>query len=139
MHVFEDIETFSTRKLKECGTYRYASDPSTDVHFVCFAIDDGPVQVWRPGDPVPPPFIDPRAYTFVWDNWTFERRIHEFILTPRYGFAPIPLANQDCAERHALANAYPAKLETRCIALDLPFRKDPEAHKAMLRLARPYK
>jgi DNA polymerase len=39
--------------------------------------------------------------------------------------------------RRALANAYPAELGLCCEALDLPYRKDPEARKAMLRLSRP--
>jgi hypothetical protein len=45
--------------------------------------------------------------------------------------------NQDCAQRRALANAYPAELGLRCEALGLPYRKDPEARKAMIRLSRP--
>src|SRR5262249_51045939 len=55
----------------------------------------------------------------------------------RYGFPPLPLENQDCAQRLALANAYPDELGLRCEALGLPYRKDPEARKAMLRLSRP--
>jgi DNA polymerase len=141
MIIFEDIETHSQCDLRACGAYRYATDPSTDVLFVCFACDDEPVQTWRPGDPVPAPFTAAavRHNKYVWDNWTFERYIHEFILAPRYGFAPIPLEHTDCAERLALANGYPAKLGLRCEALDLPFRKDPEAHKALLRVSQPKK
>jgi DNA polymerase len=139
MIVFEDIETYSDCDLGAHGAYRYATDPNTDVFFICFAIDDSPVQTWRPGDPVPSVFVEPLADKYVWDNWSFERYIHEFILTLRYGFAPIPLERTDCAERLALANAYPAKLGLRCEALDLPYRKDPQAHKAMLRLSQPRK
>jgi DNA polymerase len=139
MIVFGDIETFSDCNLKEYGAYRYAADPSTGIHFMCFAADDGPVQTWRPGDPVPALHAEPHAHTFVWDNWSFDPHIYAQILVKRYGFPPIPSESQDCAERHALANAYPAKLKLRCEALNLPFRKNPEAHKAMLRLARPQK
>ena len=35
--------------------------------------------------------------------------------------------------RRALASAYPAELGLCCEALGLPYRKDPEARKAMLR------
>jgi len=139
MIIFDAIETYSDCDLSAHGAYRYATDPSTDVFFVCFAIDDGPVQTWRPGNQVPSVFVEPLADKYVWDNWSFERYIHEFILTLRYGFAPIPLERTDCAERLALANAYPAKLGLRCEALDLPYRKDLEAHKAMLRLSQPRK
>src|SRR6516225_11566138 len=136
MRVYWDVETFSQCSLKERGAEIYASDPTTDIFFLCYA-DDGEVQVWRPGDPVPVPFANPAGYTFISDNWTFERNIHAQILVKRYGFPPIPLEQQDCAQRLALASAYPAELGLRCEALGLPYRKDPTARQAMLRLSRP--
>jgi DNA polymerase len=131
-----DIETHSRCSLKEHGASIYASDPTTDIHFLCYAIGDGEVQVWRPGDPVAPPFAVPAEYRFVCDNWEFDRAIHAQILG-RYGFPPIPIENQDCAQRRALAGAFPAELGLRCEALGLRFCKDHEARKAMLRLSRP--
>jgi DNA polymerase len=135
--VFWDIETFSQISLKEHGAYIYAAHASTGIHFLCFAVDDGEVQVWRPGEPVSEPFANPAGYFFVSDQWDFERAIHARILVGCYEFPPIPIGNQDCAQRLALANAYPAELGLRCEALGLPYRKDPEARKAMLRLGRP--
>src|SRR5262245_8490713 len=132
-----DAETYSQRSLKECGPYIYAGDPSTGIHFLCYAVDDGEVQVWQPGDRVTTPFADPDNYWFISDNWEFERAIHAQILVPRFGFPPIPSERQDCAQRRALASAFPAELGLRCEALGLPYRKDPEARKAMLRLSRP--
>jgi DNA polymerase len=135
--VFGDIESCSQRNLKECGASVYASDSSTDILCLCFAIGDGDIQVWKPGDPVPTVFVNPADYgPFVWDNWTFDSQIYARILVSRYGFAPIALTNQDCAQRLALANGYPPELDLRCEALGVPYRKDPEARKAMLRLAR---
>jgi len=137
MNIYWDIETFSQCNLKDYGAHRYATDPSTGIYFVCYACDDGEVQVWRPGDPVPQPFADPTQHRFISDNWEFECAIHANILVKRCGFPPIPLENQDCAQRRALASAYPAELGLRCEALGLPYRKDPEARKAMMRLSRP--
>ena len=137
MPTFADIETCSQRNLKTCGAYIYASDPSTDVLCLCFAVGDNGVEVWKPGDPVPAPFVNPADYgPFVWDNWHFDREIYARILVPRYGFAPIPLEQQDCAQRRALASAYPPELDLRCEALDVTYRKDAQARKAMLQLAR---
>jgi DNA polymerase len=83
-------------------------------------------------------FADPVGHKFVWWNWTFDYiAIYQYVLIPRYGFAPISLEQQDCAMRLALANAYPAELGLCCEALGLPYKKDPEARKAMLRLSRP--
>ena len=48
------IETRSQADLRKVGAARYAADPSTEVLWVAFAVDDGPVKLWRPGDPVPP-------------------------------------------------------------------------------------
>ena len=137
MNIYWDIETFSQCNLKDYGAHRYATDPSTGIHFMCFACDDGEVQTWRPGDPVPEPFANPTRYLFISDNWEFDRAIHANILVPRSGFPPIPIENQDCAQRRALANAFPPELDLRCEALGLPYRKDPEARKAMIRLSRP--
>ena len=108
MIVYWDVETFSQCSLTERGAYIYASDPTTDIHFFCYAIDDGEVQMWRRGDPVPGPFAGPTRYRFVSDNFEFERIIHARILVERYGFPPLPIENQDCAQRLALASAFPA-------------------------------
>ena len=137
MNVYWDIETYSQCNLKDYGAHRYATDPSTGIYFFCFACEDGEVQVFRPDDPVPGPFTNPTGHKFISDNWEFDGTIHTNILVPRYGFPPIPLENQDCAQRRALANAYPAELGLRCEALGLPYRKDPEARRAMIRLSRP--
>jgi DNA polymerase len=137
MIIYWDVETYSQVSLKERGAHIYASDPSTGIHFLCYAVDDSEVQTWRPGDPVPVQFTDPARYLFVSDNWTFERAIHARILVERFSFPPIPDRHQDCAQRRALAFAYPPELNARCEALGLPYRKDPEARKAMLRLSRP--
>src|SRR5215813_14150594 len=137
MNIYWDIETFSQCNLKDYGAHRYATDPSTGVFFFCYACDSGEIQVWRPGDPIPGPFAEPAHHNFISDNWEFERAIHTHILVSRYGFPSIPLENQDCAQRLALANAFPAELGLRCEALGLPYRKDPEQRKAMLRLSRP--
>jgi DNA polymerase len=132
-----DIETFSDVNLKERGAHVYAQHPSTGVHFLCYAIDNGEVETWRPGDPVPEVFADPSGFAFVSHNWTFENAILRHVLIPRFGFTAIPWASQDCAMRLALASAYPPELGLCCEALGLPYVKDPEARKAMLRLARP--
>jgi hypothetical protein len=136
--VYWDIESFSKVNLKASGAHIYAADPSTGIHFFCYAVDnDDDVRVWRPGDPVPGPFAEPHLHGFISDNWTFEREMHRRILVARYNFPPIPIEHQDCAQRLALASSYPAELGLRCTALGLPYKKDPEARKAMLRLAKP--
>lgn len=87
-----DIETRSRLDLRRVGAARYAADPSTDVWCVAFVIDDGSVQLWLPGSPVPAAIIEAAAdpeYLFVAHNAAFERAIWRDILTPRYGWPVI--------------------------------------------------
>src|SRR5262249_16695682 len=51
-------ETRSKARIKTVGTYKYATDSSTTVLCTAFAIDDEPVQLWTPGNPVPAEFIE---------------------------------------------------------------------------------
>src|SRR5580700_5449481 len=53
-----DYETRGQLLLERVGTHRYAADPSTHVLCCAFAIDDRPVQLWMPGHPVPPEFLE---------------------------------------------------------------------------------
>ena len=139
--VYWDVETYCDLSLTEHGAYLYAKHPSARPLVLCYAIDDGEVQTWRPDVPPPAIFLNaadrPDDFWFVSDNWTFENLILEHVLIPRFGFRPIPIERQDCAQRRALTNGYPAELGLRCEALGLPYRKDPEARRAMLRISRP--
>jgi hypothetical protein len=141
--IYGDAETRSAISLREAGAHVYAADPSTEILFLCLAVDDGPVDTWRRGDPVPAPFLaaaaDPSNWKIVVDNWEFERALYDHILIPRHRFPPLPLSVFDCAQRLALANAYPAELGLRAESLGLCHRKDPAARRAMLAISRPMK
>ena len=59
VHVLHyDFETRSTCNLLAAGAWRYAADPSTEVLCCAYAVDDEPVQLWVPGDPIPPEFVE---------------------------------------------------------------------------------
>src|SRR6516225_8076390 len=76
--LFHDVETRSHLNLKVVGVHRYASDPTTEVPCIAYAVDDEPVQLWTPGDPVPSEFIEAAqnpAWTIVAHNDAFERVI----------------------------------------------------------------
>ena len=72
-----DFETRSKADLKKVGAAVYAADPSTEILCVAYAVDDGPVQLWRPGDPVPAEWFEAAAnpsWTAVAHNDAFEIR-----------------------------------------------------------------
>jgi DNA polymerase len=118
--LFEDFETRSPIDLGDVGAWRYASYPLTDVSVYCYAVNDGPVQVWLRGMPPPKPIFEAAA-SF---NAGFERIIRMQIMTPRYGWPPIPLSQYRCLQASALSLAFPASLENVAAALGLKHQKD---------------
>ena len=137
--VFWDIETRSTVPLEKAGAHRYASDPTTEVLCVAYAIDDGAPQIWFWGEPIPADIIavaktDPPDW--VAHNFMFERAIaaHKLIAV---GWPEIPLSRQICTMSMALACALPPALEKLALALGLPLEKDEEGRKLMQRMSKP--
>ena len=141
--LYFDTETGSPRSLHESGAWAYAACPDTRVWCVCFAVDDGEVQSWTPGDPVPDVFTaiaaDPTGWEVVTHGIEFDRAIYEHILVARHGFPPLPLDIQHCSMSLALANAYPAELARLCSALEIEYQKDREGALLMRQMARPRK
>jgi DNA polymerase bacteriophage-type len=140
--LFHDFETRSTLDLKSVGSYRYSKHPTTDVWCCAYAVDDGPVQIWVPGDPVPPEFIEAAnnpEWTTSAHNDQFERLITTHIMAPRYGWPIVPIERRRCPMAAALALALPGKLEMVAEALNLKQRKDAAGHKLMLKMAKPRK
>jgi DNA polymerase bacteriophage-type len=94
--LFHDFETKSTLDLREVGAWRYASDATTDAWCCAYAVDDGPIQLWIPGDPVPTEFIEaaqnPNWVTSAFGDH-FERLITQHILVPRYGWPLVPIGS----------------------------------------------
>ena len=48
-----DYETRSRLDLRKVGAFIYAADVSTQVLCAAYAVDDDPVQLWWPVDPLP--------------------------------------------------------------------------------------
>jgi DNA polymerase len=138
--LFRDYETRSTLSLPDVGAWKYASHPTTDVWCCAYAVDDGPIKLWIPGDPVPPEFIE-AAQNPDWVvsafNDHFERLIEQHIMGPRYGWPITPVERHRCSQAAALAHALPAKLETVARALNLDQQKDDAGRRTMLQMAMP--
>jgi DNA polymerase bacteriophage-type len=140
--LFHDFETRSTLNLKRVGAPVYAMHSTTDVWCCAYAVDDGEVKIWKPGDPVPEEFIEAarnlQRVTCA-HNDEFERLITTHIMAPRYGWPIVPIERRRCSMAMALALALPGKLEKVAEALNLTNRKDAAGHKLMLKMARPRK
>ena len=138
-HIIRDHETRSSARLDLSGAWRYAADPTTEILCVGYAIDDGPVQIWIPGQPIPAEFHeaarDPNWLVVAHDD-QFESAIEHRLLAPRYGWPLVPLPQHHCSMTMALAAALPGSLENAAAALNLPYQKDREGRRLMLRLSR---
>jgi DNA polymerase len=135
-----DYESRGVLKLEDVGAWRYAADPRTEILCCAYAVDDDPVKLWIPGDPVPPEFIE-AAQNPDWEvcahNAQFEIALEHFILTRRHGFPKFPLSRQRCTMAKALACSLPPKLELAAGALELVHQKDKAGQRLMLMMAKP--
>jgi DNA polymerase len=135
-----DYETRSRVVLKTVGAYRYAADPSTAVLCCAYAVDDDPVQLWRPGDPVPIGFIE-AAQSSSWivaaHNDAFETAIEKEMMLPRYGWPVIPVDRHRCTQAMCLALALPGRLSAAADALELRNRKDSAGERLMHQMSKP--
>ena len=135
-----DYETRSQVRLQSVGVHRYAADPSSDVLCCAYAIDDEPVQLWTPGDPVPAEFIEAASnpsWIVAAHNDAFETAIEQHVLHPRFGWPLIPLDRHRCTMAMALAAGLPGRLSAVADALELSNRKDAAGQRLMHQLAKP--
>ena len=137
-----DFETRSQVDLKKVGAHRYAADPSTEVLCMAFAVDDGPVQLWRLGDPIPAVFTEAAAnpaWVVAAHNDAFETAVARRVLHPRYGWPIVPLERHRCTMAMCLSLGLPAKLSAAADALELENRKDAAGERLMHQMSKPRK
>jgi DNA polymerase len=135
-----DVETRSAVDLKLAGPWVYAQHPSTDLWCACWAIGDGPVQTWRPGDPPSPELVEHVAAggpLVAHNAMSFERIIWKCVLAARRGWPEPALEQWHCTGALAAAIALPRSLDEAARALGLPVQKDMAGRRLMLQMARP--
>jgi DNA polymerase bacteriophage-type len=141
LHVLHrDYETRSQAILKAVGTYKYATDSTTTVLCCAYAIDDEPVQLWTPGDPVPAELVEAAtnpAWIVCAHGAHFEDAIERYVLHPRFSWPVFPIKKQVCTQAMALAVGLPARLSTAAIALELSNRKDAAGERLMHQTSKP--
>jgi len=139
-----DFETRSTLDLKNTGVYVYAAHPTTDIWCMAWAIDDGPVELWVPGESLPKALLDVYYDTpldggleFWAHNANFERIMWLELLKKRYGFPPTGIADWHCSAAQCAAMGLPRKLGNAADALNLNETKDKAGHALMMQMSRP--
>lgn len=140
--IYIDFETRSKVDIRKAGAWRYAEDASTSVLCLAFAVKDGPVQLWIPGEDIPGDLRYYIEYGFRVEahNAFFERAIWRNIMTKEpYRWLDIPDDQWACSASLAASHALPRALEDACVALNLQEKKDPEGRRIMMKMARPRK
>lgn len=140
-YAWYDLESRSQADLKKVGTYRYAAHPSTEIQCVAWGLDDEPIQLWRPGDPLPKRLFKhiTKGGKMVAHGAQFEIQMHRRKLGPLYGW-PVPeIPQYRCTSAMASALALPASLEDLAEALGLEVGKDKVGKRVMLQMTKPRK
>jgi DNA polymerase bacteriophage-type len=137
-----DYETRSRVDLRKVGVHRYAADPSTEVLCAAFAVDDGPVQLWRLGAPCPVELFEAEAnpsWCVAAHNDAFETAVEQHVLHPHNGWPIVPLERHRCTQAMCLAVGLPARLSAAADALELENRKDASGERLMHQMSKPRK
>ena len=136
-----DIESRSTVDLRKTGVYPYAVHPTTDLWCMAYALGDGDVQLWLPGDPVPGEidYALEQGYDFRAWNAQFERVMLACIAAPRYDFPKVPRERWVDTAAEAAAMSLPRGLGKAAQVLGTTHQKDAGGHRLMLQMAKPRK
>ena len=134
-----DYETRSVCPLPIEGVYRYARHPSTDITCAAWAIDDGAIGLWVPGDPLPEELIEHVAAGGLVRAWNaaFERLIWWHVAQVRHGWPAITLEQFVCTAAQARSQGWPGGLDKAARFANTGYRKDVDGHRVMLKLCRP--
>ena len=141
--LYLDFETASAVDLRKTGVAPYVRHASTRVLCFCYAFDDGPVQAWTAGEPLPPAVLDHVSRARAVSGWNvgFEIEVWNQVLTRQAGLHPIyqSLSAQQCYDTMAQAAYWglPLSLDTASQAAATGHPKDKEGHALMLRMSRP--
>lgn len=134
-----DIETRGTVDLRKAGVYAYAAHTDTAIWVMCYALDNGPVRRWVPGEAIPGDFADHirRGGKLRAWNSTFERVLWQEIIGPRHAWPTPALEQWHCTAACAAAMSLPRALDDAAGVLGLDIRKDKQGAALMMRMCRP--
>ena len=150
-----DFESRSACSIKECGSWKYSLDASTEILCLAYRLPywpEGRTGLYHPAFPHldmdEGESFDDLAELFAWiddgglveaHNSFFERGLWQHIFTPRFGAPLVPHDQWRCSAAKAASYALPRGLDQALAALGLTIRKDLDGAKVMKKGAKPRK
>lgn len=135
-----DFETRSTTDLRRTGVHRYVEDRNTSAWCFAYQIDNGPIDSWLNGFPIPKDVVEHVFYNgkVIAHNAAFELAIWNYILRRDYPDIPkLKIEQLDCTMVRALALNLPGDLDNLAKVLQLPHQKDMEGNALIKKMAKP--
>lgn len=141
-----DFETRSTVDLPETGVYVYAAHQDTAIWCMAWAFEGEEPEIifpgntaLGPGQALPQRIVDHIASGGMIraHNAAFERIMWRDCARRLYGWPEVPLRQWECSAAEAASMALPRRLGAAAQVLGVPFQKDEEGHRLMLRMCRP--
>jgi len=136
--VYLDTETRSDVDLKSAGVYYYAQSAYTEIIRVQYAIDEGPVYVWKTGQPIPYDLavaISDGAIIYI-HNAEFDVTVWNAVLAPR-GWPRLKYEQCRCTAAMASSMGLPRDLDGAAHAVRLSVEKDKDGAKLMRQMCKP--
>ena len=148
---FFDFETRSPVDVTQCGAYKYARHPKTDLTVFTAVFDEEPTcLLWSPpwawGNTPQSHADDPAVlervfehvraggYMIAWNSF-FDRHIWNEVAVRLYGWPPLALEQVLCAQAQAEGNNLPGALGKAADCLGTSQRKDSAGSQLMSQLA----
>jgi len=157
-----DFETRSAAPLRECGAWRYAQHPTTEIFCLAVKEDEEKTGIW-----ISPYFLNilqdafepmrylglilynsedlrhalSKATEIEAHNAEFERAIMKHVATVKFpeAFPEIPLEKWRCSAAKVAAHSLPRRLEDAAKVLGVTHTKDMAGYQVMMKMCKPQK
>ena len=144
-----DFESRSRVNIWSSGAYVYASDVSTEIVCLAYAVDNEPVRVIRFADigeyPLEDAFEELRGLAlspdtlFYAHNALFEQLMWRFCLQEKFDMPRMPINKWRCTAAKALSHGLPKSLKDGARAMGLKQQKETRGSCLIQRLSKPQK
>lgn len=134
-----DFETRSVADLKKVGAWNYSKHPTTEILCMAYKLPGQDVDIWTPDRGFPSSLVDhiKKKRLIEAHNVLFEIVHWLHIGEVKHGFPKVEMNQWRCSAALAARYGLPRTLWGAGKALRLPFQKDMDGHKLMLKMSKP--